>query len=201
MRRLRPREREARDRYRNGRSEALGYPCSATCRGLRQTEFHLKIIIGRKEARLDHPATAGLFPQATEHQPRADAPRHPGIKRSGAQARNRAADAAGGYRTVSFDDFQLVAERQWLCRAVYPYAQGKPAVAADLRDYGGAAPSPARVPPDLQHHLADRTARLPHARAILSEAASNCCHRCVGFNPVSQKPQVVRPLVSSQAKR
>jgi putative transposase len=48
----------------------------------------------------------------------------------------------------------------------------------------------------LQHHLADRAARLPDASPISAETTSNCCHRCVGFNPVSQKPQAVQHIVA-----
>src|SRR5207248_83356 len=81
---------------------------------------------------------------------------------------------------------------QWLCRAVHPYTQGKPAVGAELRHLRGTAPGVTGVPPNLQHQLANRAARLPHASPVSAEATSNCCNRCVGFNPVSQKPQAVQ---------
>src|SRR5260221_578505 len=63
---------------------------------------------------------------------------------------------------------------------------------ADLPDHRGTASGLARVSPNLQHHLADRAARLSHPSPVPAQAASNCCHRRVGFNPVSQKPQAVQ---------
>src|SRR5260221_9593411 len=63
---------------------------------------------------------------------------------------------------------------------------------ADIPDHRGTASGLARVSPNLQHHLADRAARLPHPSPVPAQAASNCCHRRVGFNPVSQKPQAVQ---------
>src|SRR4051794_19147866 len=82
--------------------------------------------------------------------------------------------------------------RQWLRRALHPHAQGKPALGADLRDHRGAAAGAARVPGNLQHDLAGRAPRLPHANPISPEATSNRRHRGVGFNPVSQKPRAVQ---------
>src|SRR3954451_142060 len=81
--------------------------------------------------------------------------------------------------------------RQWLRRALYPYSQGKPALGADFRDHRGIASGFAGIPRNLQHDLADRASRLPHASPIPPQAASNCRHRGIGFNPVSQKPRAV----------
>ncbi|CAA9222754.1 MAG: Mobile element protein, partial [uncultured Acetobacteraceae bacterium] len=61
---------------------------------------------------------------------------------------------------------------QRLRRTLHPHAQGKPAVAADLRHGRRTAPGAARVPRRLQHHLADRAARLQDAGRRQTRAAS-----------------------------
>jgi hypothetical protein len=76
--------------------------------------------------------------------------------------------------------------------SVQPHPQGKPAVGAVLPNHRGTAAGVAGVPRDLQHDLADRAPRLPLASPVPREAASICRQRCVGFNPVSQKPQAVQ---------
>jgi hypothetical protein len=52
------------------------------------------------------------------------------------------------------------ARGQRLRRALHPQAEGEPGVGAELRNHRGAAPGAARVPPNIQHHLADRALRL-----------------------------------------
>jgi len=45
---------------------------------------------------------------------------------------------------------------------------------------------------ETYNNLADRAARFSHASRLSTQAASNQAHRCVGFNPVSQKPRAVQ---------
>lgn len=91
------------------------------------------------------------------------------------------------------------ARRQGLCRTLHPQAEGKSTVDQDLPDDRGAASRPARIPRDLQHQLADRTAWLHHPGRRSTTPASVRRARRVGFNPVSHNPRAVHDLPISTA--
>jgi hypothetical protein len=63
-----------------------------------------------------------------------------------------------------------------------------------LRDQRGSASGPVGVQGDLQHHLADRTARISHAEPVPTGTASRRRQGGLDFNPVSQKPRAVQEM-------
>src|SRR6516165_12550094 len=88
------------------------------------------------------------------------------------------------------------ARGQWLCRTLHPNPEGKSLVGADLRHDRGSAPGAARVPRELQRHLADRTAWLHHASGLSPQTASTRGSGRIAFNSVSQQPRAVCSMVT-----
>ena len=64
-------------------------------------------------------------------------------------------------------------------------------------DRRGSAPGAARAPRHLQHHLADRAARVPDTRRHPSAAASTRGPGRVGSNPVSHQPWAIQPRLQA----
>ena len=66
-------------------------------------------------------------------------------------------------------------------RALHPNAQGEPVMGKALRDDRGTPSGPAGVSRGLQYDVADRAARISHARAVPSQADSTGRQGGVGF--------------------
>ena len=84
------------------------------------------------------------------------------------------------------------ARGQRLRRALHPHAQGEPALGAQLRHRRGPASRAAGLQGHLQHHVADRAARTPHARRRPERPAFTRGNRRLGSSSVSQYPGPVQ---------
>ena len=89
---------------------------------------------------------------------------------------------------------------QRLRRALHPNPEGEPPLGADLRHGRGPAAGAARLPRDLQHHLADRAARLPTAQPPFAQNSFHPRPSPRRFNSVSQKPRAVQRPTAALAK-